>query len=276
MQNIGFIGGGNMASSLIGGLLANGFDHKRICAADPLADARNRLQQDYGIEVSASNEQALAQAETAVIAVKPNRVETVLSELQASLQSKSPLLISIAAGIQIRDIDAWAGGGLPVVRAMPNTPALIQKGISGLHANEQVTTGHKQQAETILKAVGKVVWLPKEHDLNAVTAVSGSGPAYFFYLIEAIEQAAAELGLAADTAHQLATETAVGAALLAAQSSESASVLRQRVTSPGGTTEAAVKRLDSTAVKQHIIDAVRAASDRSIEMSNPADSSRPS
>ncbi len=276
MQNIGFIGGGNMASSLIGGLLANGFDRNQICAADPLADARNRLRQDCGIEVSASNEQAIEHAEVAVIAVKPNWVETVLSELQPLLQSRSPLLISVAAGTQIRDIDAWSGGGLPIVRAMPNTPALIRKGISGLYANEQVTMEHKHHTETILQAVGKVVWLSQEHDLNAVTAVSGSGPAYFFYLIEAIEQAATELGLAADTAHQLATETAVGAALLAAQSSESASVLRQRVTSPGGTTEAAIRQLDSAAAKQQIIDAVRAASDRSVAMSNPADSSHPS
>ena len=260
-----------MASSLIGGLVANGFDRGSITVSEPLPEPRAQITERYDVRVTDRNIEATGQSSIVVIAVKPNIVKTVLDELSDSLQNSSPLLISIAAGIQIRDIDLWSGGGLPIVRVMPNTPALIQKGISALYANDQVSDEQKHQSETILQAVGKTVWLSNEYDLNAVTAVSGSGPAYFFYLIEAIEQAAVDLGLDADTAHQLATQTAVGASMLAAQSDESPATLRRRVTSPGGTTEAAVKVLESNSVKQKVIDAVRAASNRSVEMSNPAD-----
>ncbi len=261
-----------MASSLIGGLIANGTPKQSIIVADPLEEIRAKNSQQFGVSVTDSNVEVALNSSVVVLAVKPHIVEQAVTETRETLQLRLPLLISIAAGIRLGDIDNWSGECLAIVRVMPNTPALIQKGISAMYANSRVTESQKQNAESILKAVGKTVWLAKEDLLDSVTAVSGSGPAYFFYLIETVEQAATELGLDTDTAHLLATETAVGAALLAAQSDESPSVLRRRVTSPGGTTEAAVNKLQSAAVKQNFIEAIHAAHSRSVEMSNPSKS----
>jgi len=261
-----------MASSLIGGLIANGTPKESIIVSDPLDEVRSNNADKYGVCVTDSNKDVASKSTVIVLAVKPNIVRQAVTEVRQTMQKKLPLLVSIAAGIRLGDIDEWSGRVLAIVRVMPNTPALIQKGISAMYANERVSGRQKQQAQAILEAVGKTVWLSDEKFLDAVTAVSGSGPAYVFYLIEAIEQAASELGLDTDTAHLLATETAVGAALLAAQSDESPSTLRHRVTSPGGTTQAAVKKLQSAAVKQSIVDAIHAAERRSVEMSKPADS----
>ena len=267
--NIGFIGGGNMARSLIGGLVANGYDHNCICVSDPSSDAINYIAQHYRVNISETNQQVVATSDTVVLAVKPQVVPTVLADLSDSLQSKQPLLISIAAGIRLSDLENRIGGSLAISRVMPNTPALIQKGVSALYANSRVSEAQKSQVQTILSAVGKTVWLPNEELLDAVTAISGSGPAYFFYLIEAMEKAALELGLDSDTAHTLATETAVGAALLAASSDQNPATLRRQVTSPGGVTEAAIKVLETEDVGTSIVSAIRAGTQRSVEMSNP-------
>ena len=266
---IGFIGGGNMARSLIGGLVANGYDHNCICVSDPSADAKNFIAQHYRVNISETNQQVVAASDTVVLAVKPQVVPKVLSDLSDSLQSKQPLLISIAAGIRLSDLEHQIGGSLAISRVMPNTPALIQKGVSALYANSRVSDAQKLQVQTILSAVGKTVWLPNEDLLDAVTAISGSGPAYFFYLIESMEKAALELGLDSDTAHTLATETAVGAALLAAASDQCPATLRHQVTSPGGVTEAAIKVLETEDVGTSIVSAIRAGTQRSVEMSNP-------
>ena len=266
---IGFIGGGNMARSLIGGLVANGYDHNCICVSDPSADANNFIAQHYRVNISETNQQVVAASDTVVLAVKPQVVPKVLSDLSDSLQSKQPLLISIAAGIRLSDLENQIGGSLAIARVMPNTPALIQKGVSALYANSRVSDAQKSQVQTILSAVGKTVWLPNEDLLDAVTAISGSGPAYFFYLIESMEKAALELGLDSDTAHTLATETAVGAALLAASSDQAPATLRRQVTSPGGVTEAAIKVLETDDVGTSIVSAIRAGTQRSVEMSNP-------
>ena len=264
---VGFIGGGNMAQSLIGGLISNGFERDSISVSDPSAEARNYVAESYQVRVEASNESVIANSSTVVLAVKPQVMRTVLEAVSNIFQSSNPLIISIAAGIRLCDLDTWTGGNLAIVRVMPNTPALIQKGISALYANSQVSDSQKTQVQTILSAVGNTVWLPDEALLDAVTAVSGSGPAYFFYLIESMEQAALELGLNAATARTLATETAVGAALLSVASSQSPGDLRHQVTSPGGVTEAAIQVLENNSVKQSFVDAIQAGERRSVEMS---------
>ncbi len=269
--SVGFIGGGNMARSLIGGLIANGFDRDTIAVADPSPEARRYVSENYGVRAEESNRAVIQVSSTVLLAIKPQVMQAVTNEISDALQSARPLLISIAAGIRLSELDRWCGGNLRTVRVMPNTPALIQRGVSAMFANSYVSDDDKATVGRILSAVGKSVWLPDERLLDAVTAISGSGPAYFFYLIESMEQAATQLGLDADTAHLLATETAVGAALLAINSSESPAVLRQRVTSPGGVTEAAFKVLSDANVKHHVISAIQAGEQRSIEMSDTAD-----
>ena len=266
---IGFIGGGNMARSLVGGLIANGFDRESIAVSDPSYEARAHVAENFQVRVEDSNQTVIAASSTVVLAVKPQVMATVLENAKSALQTSRPLLISIAAGIRLCDLETWSGGDLAIVRVMPNTPALIQKGISAMYANSRVSNPQKSQVETIMSAVGNTVWLSEEGLLDAVTAVSGSGPAYFFYMIEAIEQAANDLGLNSETAHTLATETAVGAALLSIASKESPSMLRRQVTSPGGTTEAALKVLEENGVKHSIVEAIKAGKRRAVEMSQP-------
>ncbi len=259
-----------MARSLVGGLIANGYSRDAIVVSDLSEDARKYVAENFSVRIEESNHSVVAASSTVVLALKPQVMQGALSSVASSLQSSSPLLISIAAGIRLDDLDSWSGGNLSIVRVMPNTPALIQKGISAMYANPEVSDEEKTVVQNIMSAVGKTVWLPDERLLDAVTAVSGSGPAYFFFLIECIEEAAIELGLEPETAHLLATETAVGAALLSVTSSESPAILRQRVTSPGGTTAAALNVLNEAEVKQSIISAIQAAEKRSIEMSQPA------
>ncbi len=262
-----------MARSLIGGLIANGISQDAISVSDTADQARQYVADHYGVHVEESNHDVIAESSTIVLAVKPQVMETVLRNVTETLQSSRPLIISIAAGIRLSELNNWSGGNLAVVRVMPNTPALIQKGISAMYANSLVSESDRISVETILSAVGKTVWLPDESLLDAVTAVSGSGPAYFFYLIESIEQAAVNLGLNVDTARILATQTAVGAALLAEASDESPATLRHRVTSPGGVTEAAIKVFEEKRVKQNIVTAIQAGEQRSVEMSQPTNAS---
>ena len=263
-MRIAFIGAGNMASSLIGGLLAKGLDAAQIRASDPGAETRARVSAEHGIELFADNAQAVQDADVIVIAVKPQVMKAVCQDLRAHLEPHQ-LLISIAAGITCTSLQNWLGNQ-PLVRCMPNTPALLGKGVSGLFATAAVTAEQRQQAEDLLSAVGIAVWVDTEAQIDAVTAVSGSGPAYFFLLIEAMTDAGVKLGLPREVAKQLAEQTALGAAHMAVASDVDAAELRRRVTSPAGTTEAAIKSFQADGFAASVEKALSAAAHRSAEM----------
>ncbi len=264
---LAFIGGGNMARSLIGGLLQNGWAAGDITVSDPDPEQPARLYQlDRALNVIDDNQQAAATADVVVFAVKPQILQPVCRALAGTLTARRPLILSIAAGIRSTDIDRWCGGGLPVVRCMPNTPALVQSGATGLYANDTVSEAQRALAETLMRAVGTTVWLDDETLLNAVTALSGSGPAYVFLVIEAMQAAGEQLGLPTETAALLAIETVFGAAKLALESPENAATLRARVTSKGGTTERALEVLEGGHLRQLFADALAAASQRAEEL----------
>lgn len=264
---IAFIGGGNMAASLIGGLRAQGVSATSICASDPGADKRAELESTHGIETFADNSQAVAGADVVLLAVKPQMMQSVCRDLAVHLQSNQ-LIVSIAAGINCASLQQWLGPQTPraIVRCMPNTPSLLRQGVSGLFASAQVSVEQKQQAEQLLSAVGLALWLDKEELIDAVTAVSGSGPAYFFLLIEAMTAAGQHLGLPRDTAAQLTLHTALGAARMACESDVDAAELRRRVTSPNGTTEAAIKAFQTGGFESLVQQAMNAAAQRSAEL----------
>lgn len=266
MNNISFIGGGNMARSLIGGLIADGRAAATIWVADSSDDQLLRLQQQFQVNTTPSNSAAAAAAEILILAVKPQVMRSVCAELRDVVQKKKPLVISIAAGIRAADIDRWLGGDVAIVRAMPNTPALIQTGATALCANALVSAEQRNSAETILRAVGLALWVSDEKQMDAVTALSGSGPAYFFLFIEALEEAARALGLPPQTAHLLALQTAFGATKMALESPEDCATLRQRVTSPGGTTEQALRTFEEGQLRQLVAKALTAAANRSEEL----------
>jgi pyrroline-5-carboxylate reductase len=261
---IAFIGAGNMAASLIGGLRAKGLEAAQIRASDPGEETRNRVSAEHGIETFADNAKAIDGADVVVLAVKPQAMKSVCEALRPNLQPHQ-LIVSIAAGITCASMNNWLGAQ-PIVRCMPNTPALLRQGVSGLFATEQVTTAQRQQAEQLLSAVGLAVWLHTEQQLDAVTAVSGSGPAYFFLLIEAMTAAGEKLGLPRETAAQLTLQTALGAAHMAVSSDVDAAELRRRVTSPAGTTEAAIKSFQAGGFEALVEKALGAAAHRSAEM----------
>jgi pyrroline-5-carboxylate reductase len=266
MKTIGFIGGGNMAESLIGGLLASGREAATLLVSDP-EDARlSYLTDKYGITALASNDEVVAQSDVVLIAVKPQVMRDVSLSMAQSVQSKQPLIVSIAAGIRIGDLERWLGGELAVVRVMPNTPALVRAGAAGLYANQRVNEDQRNDAESILRAVGTTVWLDNEEQMDIVTALSGSGPAFFFRIIEALERAATRAGLPADTSRLLAIETALGSARLALEADESPEELRRRVTSPGGTTEAGLGVLESGNIDELFVKTIAAAASRSVEL----------
>jgi len=258
-----FIGGGNMATALIGGLLQQGFKPGDLRVVEVAEQVRQHLQKQFGIAVAASPDGDIAE-DVVLLAVKPQNMRAVATDLARCLRGQ--LVISIAAGIRTVDLARWLGGHDRIVRAMPNTPALIRSGIAGLFAAVNVKQADRDSAQGILAAVGSVVWVSEEQDIDTVTAISGSGPAYVFYFIEALEQAAIELGLNEEQAHALAVQTFSGAARLAAASEESAAVLRARVTSKAGTTEAALKAMEASHIKRAIVEAVRAAAARSREL----------
>jgi pyrroline-5-carboxylate reductase len=258
-----FIGGGNMARALIGGLKNNGYLMNDISVIEPEAEKRAQLQADFGVNVT-EQLPSVTMADIVVLAVKPQQLRDLSIFLGSLLQRQ--LLISIAAGIRAKDIARWLGGYQSIVRVMPNTPAQIQAGISGLYAMPDVTENQHHQAETIMSAVGEVLWLDEESKMDAVTAISGSGPAYVFYFIEAMQQAALELGLNEEQAKILSLETFIGSSLLAAQSLETPATLRSQVTSKGGTTEQAIQTMEAAAVKSAIIKAAKAAANRSQEL----------
>ncbi|MEO8164480.1 MAG: pyrroline-5-carboxylate reductase [Betaproteobacteria bacterium] len=258
-----FLGGGNMATALIGGLLQRGVEPGAIRVIDVSESAREALQRQFGVSAASALEGEILE-DIVLLAVKPQQVRDVAKGVRAHLRGQ--LVISIAAGVRTTDLARWLGGHERIVRAMPNTPALIRSGICGLFAPAAVIQADRDRAQSLLDAVGGVVWVNREQDIDAVTAVSGSGPAYVYYFIEALEQAGVELGLTATQAHELAVHTFVGAARLAAASPDPAQVLRARVTSKAGTTEAALKVMDAHAVKSKIVEAVQAAARRSREL----------
>ncbi|SDF33183.1 pyrroline-5-carboxylate reductase [Massilia sp. PDC64] len=268
-MKISFIGGGNMATALIAGLAGKVAQAADIHVVDPNADALTRLHEKYGVTTSPDIGAAVAASDVIVLAVKPQQMRDVTAHLKTELQSQlanKPLLLSIAAGIRGADLSRWLGGYGAIVRTMPNTPALIGQGITGMVAMAGVSAAQKEAADSIMRAVGQTVWLDEESLIDPVTAVSGSGPAYVFYFLEAMQQAAAEMGLSAEQGKALALATFTGAAQLAAQSDEPVDVLRQRVTSKGGTTHAAITSMEAAGVKQAIVDAMKAAAARGREL----------
>ncbi len=263
---IAFIGGGNMAGSLIGGLLADGVAAESLRVADPDPTKLERFVGNHPIATYSSNADAVAGADIVVLATKPQAIMSVATELAGALRLRQPLVISIAAGVRTEDLVRWLGPELPVVRAMPNTPALVQAAATALFATDRVSSEQRDLAESILRAVGLVLWLDDETQMDAVTALSGSGPAYFFLLMEALEAAGQKLGLPAETARLLSIETAFGAARMALESQEDAAALRQRVTSPGGTTERALEVFDDGDLRGLVERALFSARDRSREL----------
>jgi len=270
--NIALIGGGNMARAIAGGLIRSGFDPAHILIAEPLAGQRDLLKTEFpGSTISNDNNAVVSAAGTLVLAVKPQILKSVCRDIERSAQAQKPLVMSIAAGPRVDDIDRWLGGDLEIVRVMPNQPALVDQGISALFANDRTDELGRILAEKIMTAVGQAVWVGDESLLDAVTAVSGTGPAYFYLLIDAMIQSAVRLGIDPDTARTLAVETARGAATVAAAEAESMSSLIERVRSPGGTTTAAFERLDAANVRGIFDDAIEAAKNRSVELSKKAD-----
>jgi pyrroline-5-carboxylate reductase len=263
-ERIAFIGAGNMATALAGGLLRAGSPATNLLAADPIDEQRERIAR-MGVTTTADNPTAVTGADIVVLAVKPQVLGSVVTELRPHLEP-GQLVVSIAAGVSTSAIAAWCARPLPIVRCMPNTPALYGAGISALFANEHVGARERALAEGVLRAAGDVVWVADESLLDAVTAVSGSGPAYFFYLMEGMIEAAKCLGLDDALARRLTLATAYGAAVMARDSGEAPARLRRNVTSPGGTTERAIGVLDEAHVRATIENAIRSAATRSREL----------
>jgi pyrroline-5-carboxylate reductase len=261
-----FIGGGNMARSLIGGLVAAGHDASAIRITDPSAAKRSDLAGSYGVEAYADNVTAVADAEVVVLAVKPQSLAAVAAELTEAVNRRAPLIVSVAAGVRVEDLARWLGYGGPVVRCMPNTPALLGEGVTALCANERASADDRRKAQTILETAGPVIWLDDEALMDIVTAVSGSGPAYFFLFMEALADAAAKRGLAAEQARLLATQTALGAARMATFGEEGPGELREKVTSKGGTTAEALAVFDQLGLATLVDRAVEAAASRAREL----------
>lgn len=255
-----------MASSIIGGLIAKGYPGDLICACDPSEAQLARLGDTVPIRTTTDNREAVATADIIILAVKPQVMQQVLAPLSDLVQQNQPLVISIAAGITIANLLNWLGADLPVVRTMPNTPALVKQAATGLYANPWVSADQKKSAELIFNAVGIACWFENEADLDVVVALSGSGPAYYFLVMEAMEKAAVQLGLSAAAARQLTLQTALGAAQLALQSDDSPEELRRKVTSPGGTTQAAIASFEEAGLEDLFARAMKAAYDRSIEL----------
>ncbi len=262
-QKIGFIGAGNMARSLIGGLINSGVAADRLFATDPNEEIRTALENDFSITTFADNQMLIDESDVVVFAVKPQIMKAAATPLSAKGDA---LYITIAAGIPATSLDNWLGGNRAIVRAMPNTPSLVQSGATGLYANAAVSEEQKQLAESILRAVGLTVWVEDEAQLDIVTALSGSGPAYFFMVMEAMEKAAESLGLPADTARLLAIQTGFGASKLALEIEEDPAILRKQVTSPGGTTEQAIKTFEELGLIEMFNKAMKAARDRAAQL----------
>ncbi len=272
-QKIGFIGGGNMASSLISGLIASGHAPELLWVSDINPQALESLAANLGVQTTSDNLELAAAVDVLVLAVKPQGLKAVAENLAATIQQRQPLVVSIAAGISQTSLAKWLGADTAIVRCMPNTPALVLTGATGLHANSQVSDEQRDLAENIMRSVGIALWVSDEADLDIVTAVSGSGPAYYFLLMEAMEKTAQAMGLDERTARLLVQQTALGAAKIALESEESPQQLRQRVTSPGGTTEQAIATFEQGGFAALVDQALQAARNRSIELSKAMENS---
>lgn len=270
-NKVGLIGGGNMARAIAGGLLRGGMHATDVMIAEPRPEQCDLLRKElYGALVTEDNKRVAKSAEVLLFAVKPQILKPVCEGLVEQVQVSRPLIMSIAAGPKIDDIDAWLGGGLSVVRVMPNQPALIDQGISALFANERTSDAHKALAEKIMTAVGHAVWIDAEAKMDAVTAVSGTGPSYFYLLIDVMIESALKFGIDPDTARVLAVETARGATALAAAETESMASLIDRVRSPGGTTTAAFEYLEAKDARGIFSRAIDAAEERAAELAELA------
>jgi pyrroline-5-carboxylate reductase len=267
-MRIAFVGGGHMTTSLVGGLRARGTDPGAIVVSDPVAAQLERLARDYGVGTASDNATAVAGADVVVLAVKPQDMAAAAREVAAALRHARPVVVSIAAGIRLADLARWLGAEATLVRTMPNRPALIGAGITAAYAPATVPAAARARASAVLEPAGPVVWLDEEAQMDAVTAVSGSGPAYFFQLIEMMEAAGVELGLSKAVARQLAVQTALGSGRMAAESGEPPDLLRQQVTSKGGTTAAALAVLEGAGVRRTYAAAIAAAARRSAELAD--------
>ena len=273
--NLAFIGGGNMASALAGGLIKQGCRPERITVAEPRPEQLEALKNRLGVRVTQDNLEAARSAEVLVFAVKPQMFRTAAAPLAETVRARKPLIISIAAGILEPDIRAWLGGEAAVVRAMPNTAALLGAGAAALYANPAVTPKQKALAQALLEAVGMALWIDDESLMDAVTALSGSGPAYFFLLMELMQAAGTKLGLPPEAAARLVQQTAYGAARMALESGETPAALRKQVTSPGGTTAAALAVFEEAGLAAMVERALTAARDRGRQLSGSDKDKKP-
>ena len=265
-RTLAFIGGGNMAGSLIGGLIADGWDPDSIRVADPDSVRTSRLAERFAVITSQDNSTLIDNADAVILAVKPQVMHGVIKEIAPEINRSQALVISIAAGIRASTLADWLGAGTAIVRCMPNTPALVQSGATALYASPQASEDQRSLAESVLRAVGLTLWVDDEAQMDTVTALSGSGPAYFFLFMEALQAAGSKLGLPADSARLLALQTAFGAAKMALESREDAATLRRQVTSPGGTTEQAIATFQQAGLEEIVLKAVQAAAERSREL----------
>lgn len=265
-KTIAFIGAGNMAKSLIGGLIANGYPADKIIATNPNQEKLKVIGQKFAIRTTRDNKGAVAQAEVVILCVKPHVIKQVTQEVEPLFKEKQMLLISIAAGVRLENLQRWIGEAQPIVRCMPNIAALVAAGVTGLIANSQVSQEQKELAESILRAVGITIWLENENQMDVVTALSGSGPAYFFLFMASLEEEAIRLGLSPQAAHLCTLQTALGAAKIAMESVEDLTELRRQVTSPGGTTERAIHVLDEGHFSKIVANALKAATERAQEL----------
>lgn len=268
---IRFIGAGNMAASLIGGLINKGLTASQITASDPGQNQREYIEKQFQILTYGDNNSHFGMPDIVMIAVKPQIMKQVLQDVSPSIVKTNPLVVSVAAGITTTQINKWLNAQLPVVRTMPNTPALIGQGAIGMYANDLVNDNQLMMTEQVMDAVGTSIWVKDEIQIDTVTALSGSGPAYFFMFMEYLQQAAEKLGLSSDDAALLSKKTAIGSALLAERSPETLSQLKDRVTSPNGTTAAALESFTQAHIDQIIEQAIKSAHNRSIELSKEFD-----
>jgi pyrroline-5-carboxylate reductase len=266
IPHIAFIGAGNMASSIIGGLVRSGHPAERITAADPYPLSLEALSTIAAVKICDNNADAVANADVVVLAVKPQVMADASNSIAQAVQSTGAVTLSIAAGVTIASIQSRLGEEAAIVRCMPNTPALLGCGASALYANPRTSEKQRNYAQSILAAVGMVSWVPSEQALDAVTALSGSGPAYFFLFMEAMVEAGVDLGLDRDTASAMTAQTALGAARMATENGLELAELRRRVTSPGGTTQRAVESFQHNGLDSIVAKAMQAAADRAAEM----------
>jgi pyrroline-5-carboxylate reductase len=270
--SLAFIGAGNMAAALVHGLVKDGYPAERIIASDPDDTKLQALRRYNHVQTAAGNTDACRSADVVVLAVKPQILRQVAEDLAPAIRDRRPLVVSIAAGVKVSTLQRWLGDDdIPVVRTMPNTPAMVQTGATALYASAGVSDAQRNHAEMLMRAVGLTLWLEDEAHMDAVTALSGSGPAYFFLVMDAMAEAAERLGLTAESAQLLTLQTALGAARMAMESADSPATLRARVTSPGGTTEQAIATFEEGGLRDLFRSALQAARDRSVELSQVLD-----